>query len=326
MILCSTAVNVSLAAGCSRASSTNSSRIQEAALVDGYTRLQRSKVVLPQAATGIAATAIFCLISSWNEYAFNLLSDELRRADDAAYIPFIIGEGGQNWPAVAAGTTLSAADHDSTIALRSIFARHRIRSGAPMTMKIEPAKNTSGHGNAVPPGPMETLRSSSSHSASSCCPAVLAVLYTYSFVTILTGVAMFVVVTKFPDRRGSWRRSGFNLCTVFGDFVAVKDSTSSSRTAILACSVRPAAARQPPCAWIAAWSCRPRSILPAGEDATLKRASARDIAFVFQLFALSAYECAAKHRLSVGIDGREARRGRRRVSRKPLAFCGSPNC
>jgi len=25
------------------------------------------------------------------------------------------------------------------------------------------------------------------------------VLYSYSFITILTGVAMFVVVTKFPD-------------------------------------------------------------------------------------------------------------------------------
>jgi hypothetical protein len=31
-----------------------------------------------------------------------------------------------------------------------------------------------------------------------CQPFWLA-LYTYSFLTILTGVAMFVVVTKFPD-------------------------------------------------------------------------------------------------------------------------------
>jgi multiple sugar transport system permease protein len=47
---------------------------EEAAMVDGYTRWQAFvKVVLPQAATGIATTAIFCLIFAWNEYAFALL-------------------------------------------------------------------------------------------------------------------------------------------------------------------------------------------------------------------------------------------------------------
>ena len=47
---------------------------EEAAMIDGYSRLQAfRKVVLPQAATGIAATAIFCLIFAWNEYAFAVL-------------------------------------------------------------------------------------------------------------------------------------------------------------------------------------------------------------------------------------------------------------
>ncbi len=32
-------------------------------------------MVLPQAATGIASTAIFCLIFAWNEYAFAVLAD-----------------------------------------------------------------------------------------------------------------------------------------------------------------------------------------------------------------------------------------------------------
>ena len=54
----------------------------------------------------IAATAIFCLIFSWNEYAFNLLLTSSDAQTMPPYIPFIIGEGGQNWPAVAAGTTL----------------------------------------------------------------------------------------------------------------------------------------------------------------------------------------------------------------------------
>ena len=47
---------------------------EEAALIDGYTRFQAFyKVVLPQAMTGIASTAIFCLIFAWNEYAFAVL-------------------------------------------------------------------------------------------------------------------------------------------------------------------------------------------------------------------------------------------------------------
>jgi multiple sugar transport system permease protein len=63
-------------------------------------------VVLPQAVTGIAATAIFCLIFSWNEYAFALLLTSGNAQTMPPFIPFIIGEGGQDWPAVAAATTL----------------------------------------------------------------------------------------------------------------------------------------------------------------------------------------------------------------------------
>jgi multiple sugar transport system permease protein len=46
---------------------------EEAALLDGYTRLQVFfKIVLPQATTGMLATAVFCLITAWNEFAFAL--------------------------------------------------------------------------------------------------------------------------------------------------------------------------------------------------------------------------------------------------------------
>ena len=65
--------------------------------------------MLPQAVTGIAATAIFCLIFSWNEYAFDLLLSNAEAQTMPPFIPFIIGEGGQDWPAVAAGTTLFLA-------------------------------------------------------------------------------------------------------------------------------------------------------------------------------------------------------------------------
>jgi multiple sugar transport system permease protein len=108
MILLYTAVNVSLAVWLLKGFIDEIPReYEEAALVDGYTRLQAfRKVVLPQAATGIAATAIFCLIFSWNEYAFAVLLTSGDAQTMPPFIPFIIGEGGQDWPAVSAATTL----------------------------------------------------------------------------------------------------------------------------------------------------------------------------------------------------------------------------
>jgi multiple sugar transport system permease protein len=108
MILLYTAVNVSLAVWLLKGFIDEIPReYEEAALVDGYTRLQALwKVVLPQAVTGIAATAIFCLIFSWNEYAFAVLLTSGTAQTMPPFIPFIIGEGGQDWPAVAAATTL----------------------------------------------------------------------------------------------------------------------------------------------------------------------------------------------------------------------------
>jgi multiple sugar transport system permease protein len=111
VILLYTAVNVSLAVWLLKGFIDEIPReYEEAALIDGYTRLQAfRKVVLPQAVTGIAATAIFCLIFSWNEYAFDLLLSSSHAQTMPPFIPFIIGEGGQDWPAVAAGTTLFLA-------------------------------------------------------------------------------------------------------------------------------------------------------------------------------------------------------------------------
>ena len=108
MILLYTAVNVSLAVWLLKGFIDEIPReYEEAALVDGYTRFQAFvKVVLPQAVTGIAATAIFCLIFAWNEYAFALLLTSGNAQTAPPFIPTIIGEGGLDWPAVAAGTTL----------------------------------------------------------------------------------------------------------------------------------------------------------------------------------------------------------------------------
>ncbi len=108
LILLYTAVNVSLAVWLLKGFMDEIPReYEEAAMVDGYSRLQAFvKVVLPQAATGIATTAIFCLIFAWNEYAFALLLTSGNAQTSPPFIPTIIGEGGLDWPAVAAGTTL----------------------------------------------------------------------------------------------------------------------------------------------------------------------------------------------------------------------------
>ena len=108
MILLYTAVNVSLAVWLLKGFIDEIPReYEEAAMIDGYTRLQSFfKVVLPQATTGIAATAIFCLIFAWNEYAFAVLLTSGTAQTAPPFIPTIIGEGGMDWPAVAAGTTI----------------------------------------------------------------------------------------------------------------------------------------------------------------------------------------------------------------------------
>ena len=78
---------------------------EEAAMVDGYSRFQAFyKIVLPQTATGIAATTVFSLIFVWNEYAFALMltSQDARTAPPA--IATMLGRGGIEWSAIAAGT------------------------------------------------------------------------------------------------------------------------------------------------------------------------------------------------------------------------------
>ena len=108
LILLYTVVNLSLATWLLQGFMDEIPReYEEAAMVDGYTRWQAFlRVVLPQAATGIATTAIFCLIFAWNEYAFALLLTSGTAQTSPPFIPTIIGEGGLDWPAMAAGTTL----------------------------------------------------------------------------------------------------------------------------------------------------------------------------------------------------------------------------
>ena len=106
MILLYTVINLSLAVWLLKGFIDEIPKeYEEAALVDGYTRMQAIfKIVLPQAMTGIAATVVFCLIFAWNEYAFALMltSDTARTAPPS--IATMLGRGGIEWSAIAAGS------------------------------------------------------------------------------------------------------------------------------------------------------------------------------------------------------------------------------
>ena len=80
---------------------------EDAALVDGYSRFQTFvKVILPQSVTGIAATAVFCLITAWNEFAFALVLTEVggKAVTAPPSITSATGSAGMDWGKIAAAT------------------------------------------------------------------------------------------------------------------------------------------------------------------------------------------------------------------------------
>jgi multiple sugar transport system permease protein len=81
---------------------------EEAALVDGYSRLQAFwRIIVPQARTGMAVTAVFCLISAWNEYGFALTLNQSAAKTVPVYFAGLQGNvNGVPWPRIAAGTLL----------------------------------------------------------------------------------------------------------------------------------------------------------------------------------------------------------------------------
>ncbi len=112
---------------------------EEAALVDGYTRMQAFfKIVLPEAATGIAATAVFCFITAWNEYAFALIMTNRARPDRAALHP----QPGRLGPARLDGdrrrhgAVPAAGRHLHLPAPQPSAARHDLRSDPQMNIRV----------------------------------------------------------------------------------------------------------------------------------------------------------------------------------------------
>jgi multiple sugar transport system permease protein len=83
--------------------------LEEAAMVDGDSRMGAfRRVVLPLVAPGLAATAVFCLIVSWNEFLFALV---LTQTDDAMTLPVGIAgrvtQYGIKWGAMSAAAVVA---------------------------------------------------------------------------------------------------------------------------------------------------------------------------------------------------------------------------
>jgi multiple sugar transport system permease protein len=83
---------------------------EEAAMLDGYSRFEAFwRVTMPLLIPGIAATAVFALIFSWNEFVFSifLITDPGSRTAPAA-IAGLIGGTTINWGLVAASAMVFA--------------------------------------------------------------------------------------------------------------------------------------------------------------------------------------------------------------------------
>ena len=83
--------------------------LEESAMVDGDSRMGvLVRVVLPLVAPGLAATAVFCLIVSWNEFLFALV---LTQTDEAMTLPVGIAgrvtQYGIKWGAMSAAAVVA---------------------------------------------------------------------------------------------------------------------------------------------------------------------------------------------------------------------------
>jgi multiple sugar transport system permease protein len=76
---------------------------EEAAMTDGYSRIEAIwKIVLPEALPAMLATAVFVLITAWNEFVFIQLLNPSRATTVPPFLYAIIGYGQIEWGRMAA--------------------------------------------------------------------------------------------------------------------------------------------------------------------------------------------------------------------------------
>jgi len=107
---------------------------EEAALVDGYTRLQVFwRITVPRAAPGMAVTGVFCLISAWNEYGFAMTLNNQQAVTVPVFFAGLQGNvQGLPWPQIAAGVLLFVAP---MVVFTVLVRRHLLRGVSFGTIK-----------------------------------------------------------------------------------------------------------------------------------------------------------------------------------------------
>ena len=109
LVLISTFINVGLATWIMKGFFDGVPReVEQIALVNGYTRLYAfTRLVLPMVKGGIAATAGFCFIIAWNEFAFASIITTTKAKTLPVKISSAMGATGLEWTQIcAAGVVL----------------------------------------------------------------------------------------------------------------------------------------------------------------------------------------------------------------------------
>lgn len=100
--------------------------LSEAAEVDGCSRIQAMvRVVLPVVSGGLAVTAIFAFLASWNEFLFALLLTSVRAQTTPVVIANFQSQFGLDW----GGMTALAAIYSLPVILLTLFLQRHIVAG-----------------------------------------------------------------------------------------------------------------------------------------------------------------------------------------------------
>src|SRR5439155_1091848 len=140
--------------------------LEESALIDGCGRFAALlRVVLPLAAPGIAATAIFAFVTSWSELLFAItFTSQTEMRTLSAGLLFMVGQYEIQWGQLSAGVMISTVP---VAILFTYLQRHRERRGDddddPQRRRGLGEDHGSNHADAVGDEAAEELAGGSAH-------------------------------------------------------------------------------------------------------------------------------------------------------------------
>lgn len=99
--------------------------LEEAAMVDGCTHLQSLyRIILPVVRPGLVATAIFCVINSWNEFVYALFLTSINSVTTPTIVQMFLSAVGTIWGEMSAVGTVAIIP---VLIFAMIVQKHMIR-------------------------------------------------------------------------------------------------------------------------------------------------------------------------------------------------------